>query len=310
MRIEQILYLSEIHKQMSLHKAADSLHLSPQALSLSMTTLEQELEIALLIRTKSGTFLTKQGMQVLSAGCNFIETLHNIKNAREKTYPELASGVMKLAMTSGITETIYPVLVSQLFAEYPDLKVVSEKLRMHEIVAGTALKGVELGLVYQVAIDQNEAIDFERSAYHFVPIQPGKYCCLAHRKFAVCRYKRISLKTIVDYPVIVYKPTRLMLQSILDHIGQKVHIIEVEDFSVYRQMLRDGNGLGLYVVLTSAGGAEIDGDLKLIDFKENVTSNMGYIYQKGHVLSEQALAFSQYLQDFCSKNMDKSLSIL
>lgn len=310
MRVEQIVYLNEIHKQMSLHKAAENLHLSPQALSLSMNTLEQELEMELLIRTKSGTFLTKQGMQVLSAGCHFIEALHNIKNAKEETYPELASGVMKLAMTSGITETLYPVLVSQLFAEYPNLKVVSEKLRMHEIVAGTALREAELGLVYQVAIDQDEAIDFDHTAYQFVPIQPGRYCCLAHRKFAVCRYKRVSLKTIAEYPVIVYKPTRLMLQSILDHAGEKVHVIEVEDFSVYRQMLRDGNGLGLYVVLTSAGGAEIDGDLKLIDFKENVTSSMGYIYHRGYTLSAQALAFSQYLQDFCSKHMDKSLSIL
>ena len=290
MRVEQIVYLNEIHKQMSLHKAAENLHLSPQALSLSMNTLEQELEMELLIRTKSGTFLTKQGMQVLSAGCHFIEALHNIKNAKE--------------------ETLYPVLVSQLFAEYPNLKVVSEKLRMHEIVAGTALREAELGLVYQVAIDQDEAIDFDHTAYQFVPIQPGRYCCLAHRKFAVCRYKRVSLKTIAEYPVIVYKPTRLMLQSILDHAGEKVHVIEVEDFSVYRQMLRDGNGLGLYVVLTSAGGAEIDGDLKLIDFKENVTSSMGYIYHRGYTLSAQALAFSQYLQDFCSKHMDKSLSIL
>lgn len=32
MRVEQIVYLNEIHKQMSLHKAAENLHLSPQAL--------------------------------------------------------------------------------------------------------------------------------------------------------------------------------------------------------------------------------------------------------------------------------------
>ena len=60
MRVEQILYLNEIHKQMSLHKAAESLHLSPQALSLSMNTLEQELEMELLIRTKSTARMSRR----------------------------------------------------------------------------------------------------------------------------------------------------------------------------------------------------------------------------------------------------------
>lgn len=310
MRIEQILYLGEIHQQMSLHKAAEALHLSPQALSLSMSALEKELEMELMIRTKGGTFLTKQGMQVLSAGYNFLEALRNIKDAKEETYPELASGILNLAITSGIAETIYPALVSQMFAEYPKLKVNSKKFKRHQIMAGTALEEAEIGLVYQVGINQMEVIDFERTAYHFVPIQPGQYCCLAHRKFSISRYKRVSLKTIAQFPVIVFKPTRPMLQSVLDYTGEKTQVIEVEDFAVYRQMLRDGNGIGLYVVLEGAGQSELTGDLKLIDFKEKVTSSMGYICPKGHSLSKQALAFCQYLQDFCSKHMDKSLTIL
>ena len=42
MRTEQILYLSEIHRTSSLHRASENLHISVQSLSLSINTLEKE----------------------------------------------------------------------------------------------------------------------------------------------------------------------------------------------------------------------------------------------------------------------------
>lgn len=310
MRTEQIHYLAEIHQQMSLHKAAETLHLSPQALSLSMNALEKELEMNLLIRTKSGTFLTRQGIKVLSAGSIFLEALKNIKNEQTETYPALTQGLLPLAMTSGVAETIYPSLVSQLFAEYPKLTLDSQKLRVQDIAAGTALREAEIGLVYQVSIDQRPSLNFKDTPYVFVPVQPGQYYCLAHHKYALCRYKRISLKTIAQYPLIIYQPTRVVLQGILDYAGVKKQIIEVEDFAVYRQMLKDGNGIGLYVVMEGAAQPSIGGELQLIAFKEQIDSTMGYIYQGNRPLSPQAEAFTQYLQDFCQKHMDRNFSVL
>ena len=38
MRTEQILYLSEIHRTSSLHRASENLHISVQSLSLSINT--------------------------------------------------------------------------------------------------------------------------------------------------------------------------------------------------------------------------------------------------------------------------------
>lgn len=48
MRTEQILYLDAIYRCSSLHKASETLHISTQALSLSIRTLEKEMDFPFL----------------------------------------------------------------------------------------------------------------------------------------------------------------------------------------------------------------------------------------------------------------------
>lgn len=61
MRIEQLKYLIEISKCKSMSVASENLHLTPQALSISIKNLEEELGVQLLERTNKGASLTQKG---------------------------------------------------------------------------------------------------------------------------------------------------------------------------------------------------------------------------------------------------------
>ncbi len=61
MRSEQLEYLIEISKNKSMNATSQKLHISPQALSIAMKTLEKELNMLLLDRTKQGVELTENG---------------------------------------------------------------------------------------------------------------------------------------------------------------------------------------------------------------------------------------------------------
>ena len=61
MRMEQMLYLLVISQSPSMSAASQKLHLTPQALSISIKHLEEELGIELLKRTNRGTTLTEKG---------------------------------------------------------------------------------------------------------------------------------------------------------------------------------------------------------------------------------------------------------
>lgn len=60
MRTDQIIYLNEINRRSSLHQASENLHISTQALSLSIKSLEEELGFQILERSRTGVTLTKK----------------------------------------------------------------------------------------------------------------------------------------------------------------------------------------------------------------------------------------------------------
>ena len=61
MRIEQLLYLSEIAKTHSISIAANNLFVSQPAISTAIKKLEEELDVTLFSRSKNGVFLTPIG---------------------------------------------------------------------------------------------------------------------------------------------------------------------------------------------------------------------------------------------------------
>ncbi|WP_113927598.1 LysR family transcriptional regulator [Bacillus sp. P14.5] len=61
MNIEQIKYILEVSKEGSITKAAERLHLSPSALSQSITQLEKELGVTIFSRSRKGTTPTSEG---------------------------------------------------------------------------------------------------------------------------------------------------------------------------------------------------------------------------------------------------------
>ena len=63
MRMDQLEYLIEISKNRSLNAAAKKLHISQQALSTSIKTLEDELGFKVLYRSYQGVALTPKGAQ-------------------------------------------------------------------------------------------------------------------------------------------------------------------------------------------------------------------------------------------------------
>ncbi len=78
MRIEQLQYLIEISNSTSISAASEKLHISYQALSHSMKSLENELDITLLTRTNKGSVLTEDGKKVVALAKQFIKGLDKV----------------------------------------------------------------------------------------------------------------------------------------------------------------------------------------------------------------------------------------
>lgn len=311
MRTEQIHYLEAIHRLNSINKAADSLHLSPQALSLSMNALEEELNVQVVIRNRSGTFLTPKGLDILTAGKAFLDQLDNILSAREQKYPELTNAKMDILLTNGVAETLFPAAISQLYLDCPHLQLHMQRRQFDDILSQLAHSPAEIAFIYSLSIDGLSLTDLTGTPYRFDPLCTGAYYCVAHQKFALAQYSRLSLKTLLKYPIILYAPTKDVILRLLAHAGGTANLITIDDFALYRQMLKDGAGAALYFVMDQPILPDMTSNhLHLIPFKEDITSSLGCLRQNDAPLSPQAHALIRYLQDFYALRLDKAFTFI
>jgi len=79
MYLEQLKHLIQISKHKSIAAASEIVHLTPQALSLSIKRLEEELEINLLRRTSRGVFLTEKGKELVLISERFFLELSDFR---------------------------------------------------------------------------------------------------------------------------------------------------------------------------------------------------------------------------------------
>ena len=79
MKTEQLIYLEDISKTHSISQTAQRFFISQQALSFSLTKLEEEFGVKFLERTNRGAELTQAGLLFLEKSRSILQTYHELK---------------------------------------------------------------------------------------------------------------------------------------------------------------------------------------------------------------------------------------
>lgn len=310
MRTEQISYLNMIHRCSSLHKASEALHISTQALSLSVRTLEKELGFTILERSRTGVALTEAGQQLLNIGIQFLHQLEQLQQKQQEKYDAILTGSLDVMATNGVIETLFPSLISKLLSDYPDFRLRPIAREFNEILTTwNSEKNVELGFIYQLSIDGCLLTPYENSKFAFHPLLSGTYYCTVPDKYAIAHYKTISLSTMAKYPIILFTPTSNVLLKLFSNF-QNPKIIFADSFTIYKQLLKDGTGLGMTFVGHHSDIPILSfPNLKFIPFKEHIDSDLGFLAEKNSILSPKAQYFINYLVEYIHTSFLTALTI-
>ncbi len=306
MRTEQILYLSEIHRTSSLHRASENLHISVQSLSLSINTLEKEFGLMLVNRSRHGSVLTSEGLKLLDAGIIFLETIAEIKGHQMEQYPHLHHADIELLVADGMMETYFPSLAAKFYEDFPTSKIKTQKLPSDTILEQLSSQQ-QVAFISCLYINQEQLKLFNMKAFEKQTVLTGKYFCLAHDKLPIACYGVISLKTMSKYPCLIYSPSRNVLDALLNFSGDTKKAIYIDDFSVFSQMIRQGAGASFISVLDHNSFVS-ETPYKVIPFKEKIHFDVNFVYKKNAVLSPAMREFIAYAQNFYL-NYGKFLSI-
>jgi len=120
MRIEQFIYLIEISNSPSITVASEKLHISYQALSHSIKTLEEELNLTLLRRTNKGAVLTEEGEKIVSLAKQFIKGIELVQTEQANDIAQI-QGTIKFITTSTCFENFFFDLMDYSKNIYPQI---------------------------------------------------------------------------------------------------------------------------------------------------------------------------------------------
>jgi DNA-binding transcriptional LysR family regulator len=146
MRIEQLEYVAAVTTHGSLRRASEALHISQPALSEAVTKLERELGLTLLDRRRSGSRISREGLDLLEHMTEVLESVDRLRQAAGdqavRTTRELRIGTVNTA-----SSTLLAPALRDLHARHGSARVEVVNAQQSDIHQRLAEGTLDLGLV-------------------------------------------------------------------------------------------------------------------------------------------------------------------
>ena len=153
MKTEQLIYLEDISKTHSISQTAQRFFISQQALSFSLTKLEEEFGVKFLERTNRGAELTQAGLLFLEKSRSILQTYHELKEELSFHYPPaydkntIPDCTLTIYCHSRILEPLLIDLFEQYTYKYPQVSIRLYENENIEIIDAISSQKGNLGLI-------------------------------------------------------------------------------------------------------------------------------------------------------------------
>lgn len=298
MNTDHLKYLIAIGKTKSMSQASESLFITPQALSVAIKKLEEELGLPLLIRSSSGTELTENGQWLVDLSSHFFDNIA-FRQEQYRLYlgavPEIHSGTLNLLINStGINESQLGDIICDITQHEPGLSI-NLKEAMREDVEKAVLSGaIEMGFIYRTKFNK-KFIDELEEPLVFYPLQKGCLTILAHDKYPFAKFESTYLKKIVDYPICSYEaiesgnraPDFLKLVT-----NKSVNYTRYNNYSLYRSNIMQGNSIAVTVQMENDKHPfnYVEG-VNIVNVRDDIQVYFGTLRRKEELSSNNANYF-------------------
>ncbi len=292
MELQQLRYFKALAEHGNLAKAAESLYISPPALSASISRLERELSVRLFDRTNRGLRLNRRGIIYLGYVEQLLLLLENA-NREISDSEQYEADSLAIAVTS---PHIWQSLIGEFMLSYPGVTLSHTYVKPNQITSNDLLDRYDYIIAATGDIKKGDILydvvyDNDPSALLVYPSHP----------FA--QYESIELHEAKDEPFICLSKG-LSGRKIFDELFAMTNItpqVRLEcDYSLRRSMILSGHGIGI----TTVRAAQLDAysPLKYIPISSPVYMRSQSLYHHVKRLeTKTTLAFKKFALEFFKK---------
>lgn len=292
MRIEQLQLIIEIANTGSLTAAAEKLNLSQPTASLSLSTLEDELNMQIFSRSRSGTLPTELGLCVIDKAreilllANDIKTLSTIDNT-------LFDGKLSIAAIPSICKTILPNTIYAFKKKFPNVQI--DVLETDTMLIENTILNSECDIAI---VSYEQRTSFSKLLAFRTLLHTQTMACVS-KLSPLANWKKLSYANIIEKPLIIpYNNNKLhdRIISELSRFGTPNILLKTTNAASTKNMIVENLAIGFDSAISlKKDPYTLSGDIVPVYIMEEPIIPIGILYQK-KTLSAASKEFIKELQ--------------
>lgn len=276
MRIQQLQYLEKIVESGSINEAAKALFLSQPSLSNAIKELEQEMDLQLLVRQKSGVSLTNEGREFMIYARQILDQV-KLMEAKYKQHTVRKQAFSVSAQHYAFVVHAFVDLIKQVDAE--EYQFTLRETETQNILEDVMSFKSSLGILYLNKFNRQVLTKlFKEKKLKFTPLFKAKPHVFVCRDNPLAQKSSVKLRDLEDYPYLSYEQGQensfYFAEEILSTLNRKMNIKVSDRATIFNLMV----GLNGYTISSGIISSELNDD-KIIAIPLEVDDMMtlGYL---------------------------------
>jgi len=238
MELRHLRCFLAVAEELHFARAAERLHIEQSPLSRAIRDLEEELGVALFVRTTRSTRLTRAGKLFLEHVRRVFTALQQARDAVQAAVQGF-HGQLRVVLSDGITPARLPALLALCRKEEPEVEI-----RFSEVPLTQQIKGLQDDL-YDVGFALSDEVGDGITA---LPVWNDPLMVAVPARHPIMTYKRIPLEELLRYPLVLADSQAC--EGHAKHVERVLRRVEMEPLVAERVASCD-----LMMALVSAGFA-------------------------------------------------------
>lgn len=264
-------------------KAAQILGYTQPALSQMIASLEREVGITLLYRSRRGVRLTPEGERLFPT---IRETVRQYEALRrmEEEIKGLDVGIVRIGTVSSISCHWLPSIIERFWAAYPNVQ-----LELYQGDYGSICEWVKNGVV-----DFGFANPAAARGLETVPLQADPFVAVLPKAHPLARRRAVSLRDLAAEPYLLLEEgshSEPLEAFLAEGIAPNIRLTMHDDYSILSMVER---GLG-YSLLTELVLQRTAYDVAVCTVEEPVVRMMSLVMKDHRALSAAAKMFIDFV---------------
>ncbi len=247
MRIDQLLYITEIAKTGSIANTSERLYVSSPTISQAIRSLEEELGAKIFERSRTGLEPTDTGKKIIIIAQEIINRIEDLKNEAKSDSAEI-EGHLTISAVSSFCKGIIPKTCAEVKAKFPKITLEVNENKANQVRKDVLNGNADLGINFYPSstLEENQLF----STTHLIDSQ----VMVCFRKDSeLASLKNIYFDDVTKHPIVLSYKTNDTIKYYSKVFGKNRKLntfIQSQNSDTKKYFISQGTAISLETDLT------------------------------------------------------------